>query len=421
MAEARPPASGPAPVPSNVVPIRPVAAPRPAAEAPAPAPLQKPAAAPRAWQRPNRLALRLAGVTAAILAVSALVLVWLPLPTWAVALALVGVGSAAAYGAAHHVVARRLELARQALREARKRRFEALDGLPATSEHDELDQLVYQVYRTGRALQSEIERMERLEDYRREFLGDVSHELKTPIFTIAGFAESLLDGALEDERVNRRFVEKILRNAGRLDALSKDLTEISRIETGELSMRLAYFHLGPLVQEVAESLEVAAAERRVRLDVHVPAGLPPVLGDRDRVRQVVQNLAENALKYNNPGGRVELTARLLARDGAVRFAVVDDGLGIPKEAIPRLTDRFFRVDKSRSREQGGTGLGLAIVKHILEAHGQQLAVESEVGYGSSFSFRLAAGPGASKPEHLPVPAVSPRPNPSSAESAQGGA
>ena len=350
-------------------------------------------------------------MTAGLLASTALVLVWLPIPAWALALALVASGGLAAYAAAHHVVARRLELARQALREARKRRFEALDGLPAASEHDELDQLVYQVYRTGRTLQSEIERMERLEDYRREFLGDVSHELKTPIFTIAGFAESLLDGALEDERVNRRFVEKILRNAGRLDALSRDLTEISRIETGELSMRLAYFHLGPLVQEVAEALEVTAAERRVRLDVHVPEALPPVLGDRDRVRQVVQNLAENALKYNNPGGRVELTARLLARDGAVRFAVVDDGLGIPKDAIPRLTDRFFRVDKSRSREQGGTGLGLAIVKHILEAHGQQLAVDSEVGYGSSFSFRLAAGPGAAKPEHLPVPAVSARPCP----------
>ena len=417
MAEARNPE--PPAVPANVVPLRP-AAPAPP-DAPPPissAPLKQ---ARSRLAQTNRLALRLAGVTAGLVGLTALVLVWLPLPAWALVLVLTLASGAAAYVAAHRIVARRLELARQALREARKRRFEALDGLPAAAEHDELDQLVYQVYRTGRTLQSEIERLKRLEDYRREFLGDVSHELKTPIFTIAGFAESLLDGALEDERVNRRFVEKILRNAGRLDALSKDLTEISRIETGELSMRLTYFHLGPLVQEVVEALEVTASERRVRLDAHVPATLPPVLGDRDRVRQVVQNLAENALKYNNPGGRVELTARLLPRDGDVRFAVVDDGLGIPKEVIPRLTERFFRVDKSRSREQGGTGLGLAIVKHILEAHSQQLTVESEVGYGSSFSFRLAAGPGAANPEHLPVPVVAARPRPPLPGSASGGA
>ena len=143
-----------------------------------------------------------------------------------------------------------------------------------------------------------------------------------------------------------------------------------------------------------EGLEHAAREHHVELAVRVPAALPPVLGDRDRIRQVLTNLVENAVKYNEAGGHVEVAARL--RDtGDVRIAVVDDGIGIPEDALGRLTERFFRVDKSRSRAEGGTGLGLAIVKHILEAHGQRLDVESRVGYGSAFAFALPPAPAGS--------------------------
>jgi two-component system phosphate regulon sensor histidine kinase PhoR len=342
----------------------------------------------------NRLALRLAVAVGAAALVVALVLPTLPLARGpAVGLAAL-LTAAAAYGAAHALVARRLELARQTLREARKRRFDVLGRLPRERRRDELDDLVYQVYRAGRALQEEIERLERLENYRREYLGDVSHELRTPIFAVSGFAESLLDGALDDERVRRRFVEKILANAHRLDTLTRDLAEISRIETGELQMTMEPFDLRALAQETVEGLEKMAHDRGVHLAVEVPKGLPRVVGDRERLRQVLANLMENAIKYNEPGGHVAVTAER-GRDGeapgerpVVRVAVVDDGIGIPDALVPRLTERFFRVDKSRSREQGGTGLGLAIVKHILEAHGQRLQVESRPGAGSTFAFVL---------------------------------
>ncbi len=303
---------------------------------------------------------------------------------WAGA-AMAAVAAVAAYVAVSRQIAGRLELARQTLREARKRRFDALAALPATG-RDELDALIHQVGRAGRTLQREIERLEQAESYRREFLGDVSHELRTPIFAVSGFAETLLDGALDDDRVRRRFVEKIFQNASRLDALTRDLSDISKLETGRLQIRRAPFDMAGLATEVVEGLERVAREHDVALAARVPAGLA-VVGDRDRLRQVLTNLVENAVKYNEPGGHVEVTAR--ARDtGDARVRVVDDGIGIPEEALGRLTERFFRVDKSRSRVRGGTGLGLAIVKHILEAHGQRLDVESRVGYGSTFAFAL---------------------------------
>ncbi|MEL6614753.1 MAG: ATP-binding protein [Bacteroidota bacterium] len=349
--------------------------------------------------RLNRLALRSAlPVMAAAGVVSgggALLARAEPLAAVAVGAAAALVAGIVAYRSVYGRVARRLELARQTLREARKRRFDALANLPSgLDERDELDALIRQVYRAGRALQAEIERLERLESYRREFLGDVSHELRTPIFAVSGFAETLLDGALDDDRVRRRFVKKILSNAERLEALTRDLAQISKLETGRLALGLAPFPVGPLAAETVESLDRVASKAEVTLTVRVPETLPPVRADRDRVRQVLTNLTENAVKYNEPGGRVEIVARLLPGGDRVRVGVVDDGIGIPPEAVPRLTERFFRVDKSRSRAQGGTGLGLAIVKHILEAHGTELRVESRPDYGSTFSFELEAAPEA---------------------------
>jgi len=339
---------------------------------------------------PFPLGVRVAVLAAAAAGLTAAVLGGLALPVWAVALGTAAVAGVVAYAAVRVRIARRLAAARDALRSARERRFEGLDDLDAAGETDELDALLYQAYRAGRALQQEIVRLERLENYRREFLGDVSHELRTPIFAISGFAESLLDGALDDGRVSRRFVEKILANARRLDALTRDLAEIARIETGELQMRPEPFDLRGLARETVDALEPVAAERRVGLAVAVPAGLPAVVGDRARVQQVLANLVENAVKYNEPGGHVRVTA--VATAEGVRVAVVDDGVGIPPEEVPRLTERFYRVDRSRSRTQGGTGLGLAIVKHILEAHGRRLEVESRVGEGSTFAFTLPTAP-----------------------------
>lgn len=358
-------------------------------------------------RRLNRLAFRTAAVTALVTALAAPLVTLLP-GLWEIAGA-AGLGlvaGLAAYGAVYVFVARRMELARKTLRQARKRRFDALGLLRDAADRDELDELLWQVYRAGRTLQQEIERLERLEDYRREFLGNVSHELKTPIFVISGFAEQLLDGALDDDTVNRRFVEKIGRNAARLDLLARDLLAISRIETGELQMTFETFDLGVLVDEVTDALEPIAEAKEITLLQRV-GDVPLVCGDREQLRQVVVNLVDNAVKYNNPGGRVEVSARSTA-EGAVRVAVVDDGIGIPSEAVPRLTERFYRVDGSRSRAQGGTGLGLAIVKHILEAHGQRLQVESRPGYGSSFAFELAADGAPKRAGRAETPAANGR-------------
>lgn len=336
----------------------------------------------------NRLAFRIALTVACSVLVSGLVLLFATeLTTIAVVIFLTVISGVAAYTAAHAFVARRLDLAQKALRGARKRRFETLSSLSHENQRDELDALLYQTYRAGRALQNEIERLEKLENYRREFLGNVSHELRTPIFAVSGFAETLLDGALNDKNVRQRFVEKIYSNAQRLDALSRDLAEISQIERGELRMNIKIFDLNPLLQETVDTLEIQSRDRDIKLSLQIPKAEIQIAGDRERLGQVLANLVENAIKYNEAGGSVEVVARVLD-SRVVRVSIVDDGIGIPEEMIPRLTERFFRVDKSRSREQGGTGLGLAIVKHILEAHGTRLQIDSKPGYGSTFSFDL---------------------------------
>ena len=306
---------------------------------------------------------------------------------WSVLGGALGVG-VVVYAAAHRLLARRLRLAHATLRQIRRHQFANLEAaqLPRG---DELNALIWQVYRTGQTLEKEIRELKKIENYRREFVSNVSHELKTPIFAVQGFSETLLDGALEDERVRRRFVEKILRNANRLNNLARDLSEIAHIETGMLQMTTAPFDVAQLAREVNESLEPAAAAKGVTLQHQLPADLPPVTGDRERIRQVLTNLVENAIKYNNAGGTVEVVARVLA-DGRVKTSVVDDGIGVAPEHVARLTERFYRVDQSRSRGQGGTGLGLAIVKHILGAHGSELMVESAPGSGSTFGFVLPA-------------------------------
>lgn len=368
----------------------------------------------------SRLALRVAFPLAGALGLSGgLIGLWASGGRLGMA-ALMGIGLAIlaggmAYVAVRRLVVERLEVARKALRDARRRRFEALATLPPRTDRDEIDALIHQVHRAGQALQREIERLERAESYRREFLGDVSHELRTPIFAVSGFAETLLDGALEDDRVRHRFVEKIRSNAERLETLSRDLSAIANLETGRLQLDLSPVHLNELAADIIESLEHSARARDVAVDARLPTDLPAVRADRERLRQVLTNLIENAIKYNEAGGHVELVARRLANEGTIRISVVDDGIGIPAAAIPRLTDRFFRVDKSRSREQGGTGLGLAIVKHILEAHGQKLSIDSREGYGSTFSFTLPVAPDDASTLDT-VPRVAPRPSRRSAAS-----
>lgn len=260
------------------------------------------------------------------------------------------------------------------------------------SEKDDTDDEIGRLVRKGDqarfAVARRIADLSRAENYRREYVGDVSHEIKTPVFAIQGFAETLLSGALEDPDVNRGFVEKILHHASRLNALATDLAEISRLETGTLILSRAPVASSRIFEEVGESLEHALRRKDIHLAMDVASDAACVDGDRDRLRQVVTNLTDNAVKYNSNGGHVRLTAR---REGSlVRWSVEDDGIGIAPDDLKRVTERFYRADKSRSRAQGGTGLGLSIVKHILAAHGTRLEIISTPGVGSTFTFVLPA-------------------------------
>ena len=258
---------------------------------------------------------------------------------------------------------------------------------------DELTLLLDLAQQADQRVTSQMQERERMEHYRREFLGNVSHELKTPIFAIRGFAETLLDGALEDDRVRRSFVKKIQRNAHRLGYLAEDLTSVAQIEMGELSMDLEPLNLMELSRDVVESLESMAMNRQISLRLSMPEDLPRVLADQHYISQVLSNLIDNSIKYGRDGGQIEVIARTL-NDQSVKVSVVDDGIGIPEEYISRLTERFFRVEPSRSSKLGGIGLGLAIVKHILSAHNSQLMIESTPGSGSTFGFTLATVDGA---------------------------
>jgi two-component system phosphate regulon sensor histidine kinase PhoR len=335
----------------------------------------------------SRLALKVAGSAALVTVIGgALGTAW---SVWSVIGAGLGLGGLV-YATAHALVHRRLRRSHTALQRIRHHAFEELTA-PTGPRTDELDSLRWEIYRTGQKLEHEIQEFKERENYRREFIGNVSHELKTPIFSVQGFAETLLDGALDDEEVNRTFLEKILRNVSRLENLARDLSAITKIETGEMEMSKESFDVATLFQEVHDSLELKAREKDVTLHLNVADELPTAYGDPNRLRRVLVNLTDNAIKYNEAGGTVTLRARADATDH-VELSVADDGIGIPQEHVPRLTERFYRVDKSRSRNEGGTGLGLAIVKHILAAHDRSLTVESSPGEGSTFAFTLPTTP-----------------------------
>ncbi len=295
---------------------------------------------------------------------------------------------AVAYGAAVRLLAGRIEHVASILDEmveegSRNERVVSAKG-------DDLDRLVRRSDQALHAVRKRVAELNRADSFRREYVGDVSHEIKTPIFAIQGFAETLLNGALSDPSVNRGFVEKIFSHASRLNALAKDLSEISRLETGALKLSMAPFGARPMLHEVVESLEEAARRKGIDVRINVDDEAGVVEGDRERICQVLTNLLDNAIKYTNEGGWVEVRADR-GPPGQVRFSVEDAGIGIESEDVHRITERFYRVAKSRSRDEGGTGLGLSIVKHILAAHGTALRIESRVGEGSTFSFTLPAG------------------------------
>jgi len=237
-------------------------------------------------------------------------------------------------------------------------------------------------------LQREHNELEKLERIRKDFVINVSHELRTPLASIQGYTETLLDGAIHDEKHNVRFLNIIRQNAERLTNLASDLLTISRIESGSQKFQFATYYVNNLIEDCVDSMRPLAQKKGIALHILQAAADAEVFCDWKAVHQALSNLLENAIKYTPDGGEITVSTSPAARPGYVQFSVRDTGIGIPNDELPRLFERFYRVDKARSRELGGTGLGLAIVKHLARSHGGEVAVESEIGKGSVFSFTL---------------------------------
>lgn len=292
------------------------------------------------------------------------------------------------YGISNFILRSRLSRLTEDLQRIRQRKFSEIET-DFDLNRDELDNAIHQMVQTSEQVEKELKRLRKIETYRKDFIGDVSHELKTPIFAIQGFIETLLDGAIDDESVNKEFLKKALQNVERLTILTNDLLEISKLESGELKVNFEEFNLATSIFEVIEILQFKADEESIIISMEEVSDVFRVIADRKLFKQVMINLVENAIKYNKPGGSVQIGAKTYSdQNDKLLISIRDTGLGIDKKFIKRLTERFFRVDKSRSREKGGTGLGLAIVKHTIEAHGETLFIESTPNIGSTFSFTI---------------------------------
>ena len=235
----------------------------------------------------------------------------------------------------------------------------------------------------------EIARLKEAEQFRKQYLGNVAHELKTPIFNVQGYISTLLDGGLEDELINRKYLERAEKSIDRLINIVNDLDTISKLESSMNKLDMEKFDVVALAKEIADQAEMEADKKGIRISVKGAENLPSpfwVLADKHYIGQVFVNLIINSIRYGKEGGQTRIRFRDML--DKILVEVEDNGLGIGKEDLPRVFERFYRTDKGRSREQGGTGLGLAIVKHIVEAHGERITVRSEPGVGSTFSFTL---------------------------------
>lgn len=252
---------------------------------------------------------------------------------------------------------------------------------------DALENVSREVMEWEQSKSAEIEQLKQVATYRKEFVANVSHELKTPLFNIQGYIHTLLDGAIDDKEVNRIFLDKAVKNVERLVSLVADLEIISQLETGNFLLEKEVFDINSLTHEVYESLEMKAKQKRISLSIKKGCDVPfYVNADKDKIRQVLVNLIDNSMKYGKEDGSTVVS--FYDMDKNILVEITDDGLGIDEAHLPRLFERFYRADKHRSRELGGTGLGLAIVKHIIEAHEQTISVRSRIGVGTTFGFTL---------------------------------
>lgn len=252
---------------------------------------------------------------------------------------------------------------------------------------DEFKILIDSINKLIEKIELDFNELKKLERYRSEFLGNVSHELRTPLFTIQSYLETLIDGGINDPEINLTYLQKAYENLERLNRLLNDLIDISQIEAKQLKLSFRYFNLNDLLQKAIEDLKILAQQKEIQIEFYRDEKMEELVwADKERLYQACQNLVENAIRHNPAGTIVKVYYKKL--NSSVRIFVEDNGLGIPEEDLPRIFERFYRVNKERSRESGGTGLGLSIVKHIVEAHGSKIHVESKMNQGTKFYFDL---------------------------------
>ena len=271
------------------------------------------------------------------------------------------------------------------------RTVSSVNKIPASKKLNEpnlFEKLRDQVVQYSTEKKTELEQLKANEQFRKEFLGNVSHELKTPLFSIQGYVDILLDGGIEDTEVNKRYLEKISSNSDRLIEIVEDLILISQVESNQLKLNITNFSIYELCLEVIESLEVLASKKRIKINIKDEKHIHFLIkGDKQKLYQVIHNLIENAIFYTPNGSKVDI--RFFDLEYQILVEISDNGDGIEEIHLPRLFERFYRVDSDRNRKKGGSGLGLSIVKKILEAHGHSIKVYSEIGKGTTFSFTLS--------------------------------
>lgn len=279
---------------------------------------------------------------------------------------------------------RKLELKeiKEVIKRIRSNEYTSSEEISLSGNLHELEEEIKEMFNRTK---SDIQNLKKLEQIRTEFLGNVSHELRTPIFSIQGYIETLLDGALEDPKVNRAFLQKANNHTLNLNNLLNDLIDISMIESGEMKMSFRYFNIHDFLKTIEADFKNLAEKKNLVLSLHSPNPRLDLFGDRQRLKQVMSNLVSNAIKYTETGS-VEIG--VIEESSFAQIYIKDTGLGIPDADLSRIFERFYRIERDRSREMGGTGLGLAIVKHIIEAHDSKIEVKSQPGKGSEFIFRL---------------------------------
>lgn len=251
-----------------------------------------------------------------------------------------------------------------------------------------MDDLVDEIKDYDSQMKSEFSEMKKQESFRREFIGNLAHEIKTPLFTSQSYLLTLLDGALDDKSVNKKYLKTASKAIDRLNLIVKDLDLITKIESGESNLNSVKFDVIELIQNVYEMLDFSAKKKNIELIIEHENNPPElVMADKEKIEQVITNLVDNSIKYGKENGTTEIVVQNLT-DEKIIIRVTDNGIGLKDENYTRIFERFYRVDKSGSRSAGGSGLGLAIVKHIIDAHDEKIYVESEYGVGSEFSFTL---------------------------------